>query len=166
MSMTYISLSQRLLIGVLSIGPLAVLAGELHLKLEENGDAISVFRRGQDKAILVQNARPDFRPYIHPMIAPDGNGTLTEMRPERHQTGLFWAFTRVNGRDYSLHPEGTHWLRRSVEALESQGELVRWRTVYDRLDENGSPTMTETQTWSMRDLGDRYLLDLEWLGKP
>ena len=39
------------------------------------------------------------RPYIHPIVSPDGKGILTEYSPghHKHQTGLYWGFTRING---------------------------------------------------------------------
>src|SRR5690349_19593683 len=48
---------------------------------------ISVFRGGNRQPILTQNARPDTRPNIHPIVAPDGKTVLTD------PVGLFWAFT-------------------------------------------------------------------------
>ena len=41
----------------------------------------------------------DHRPYLHPIISPDGKGVLTEYSPghHKHQTGLYWGFTRING---------------------------------------------------------------------
>ena len=82
-------------------------ANELHLELDREVGSISVYRDGTDAALLTQNARPDFRPFLHPIVAPDGRGVLTEYSPahHKHQTGLYWGFTRVNGRDYFHHPE-------------------------------------------------------------
>ena len=81
-------------------------AAPLRIVHDEAAGTIAVFRRGGQEPILTQNARVDFRPYIHPIAAPDGKGVLTEYSPEhhRHQTGLYWGFTRVNGRDYFHHP--------------------------------------------------------------
>jgi hypothetical protein len=80
------------------------------LMLEENLEegTISIFRQGEKEPILVQNAKDDFRPYIHPIVAPDGKGLLTEYSPghHKHQTGLYWGFTRVNERDYFHNPQG------------------------------------------------------------
>ena len=54
----------------------------------------------------VQNANSGHRPYLHPIIAPDGNGSITEYSPghHKHQTGLYWGFTRINGNN-NLIPE-------------------------------------------------------------
>ena len=113
----------------------------------------------------------ELRPFLHPIVAPDGQGTLTEFSPghHKHQTGLYWGFTRVNGRDFFHHPEGTHWKRVSLTVVKAeaarQGEPVQWMTVYDMLGEDGTALLRETQLWTMRDFGDNYSLDLEWSGK-
>ena len=148
----------------------SVPADPLRIEVDEAAGKISVFREGGERAILVQNARPDFRPYLHPIVAPDGLGELTEYSPghHRHQTGLYWGFTRLNGRDYFHHPEGTHWRRASFGALPvvrtAEGDQVGWKTVYDLLDEDGEPVLRETQSWSLLAAGGEYRLDLDWRG--
>ena len=91
---------------------------ELEVRQDGQGHTISVFRKGAKEAILTQVAKPDFRPYLHPIVAPDGKGVLTEYSPghHKHQTGLYWGFTRVNGRDYFHHPGGDYWRRVSAKA--------------------------------------------------
>ncbi|NNM28357.1 MAG: dehydrogenase, partial [Akkermansiaceae bacterium] len=133
---------------------------------DEAGGTLSVMRAGT--ALVTQNARPDFRPYLHPIVAPDGRGTLTQYSPghHKHQTGLYWGFTRVNGRDYFHHPEGDYWRRVSAEVLQPKGDEVRWRTVYAMLGEDGGTVLTETQTWTMQIAGGgQAFLDLEWRGR-
>ena len=49
--------------------------------------------------------------------------------------------------------------------LRDRGEQVKWQSVYDMLDETGDVVITETQNWSMRAAGGKYLLDLEWAGR-
>ncbi len=139
------------------------------LRIEQNEDAgtISVFRANEAETILTQNAKADFRPYLHPILAPDGKGVLTEYSPghHKHQTGLYWGLTHVNGRDYFHHPEGDYWRRVSAEVLQDTGQVVKWQTVYDLLDEAGNPVLTETQNWSMRAHDGKFFLDLEWNGE-
>ncbi len=139
----------------------------LSILQDEQANTISIFRAGESTPIVTQNVKPDFRPYLHPIAAPDGKGELTEYSPghHKHQTGLYWGFTRVNGRDYFHHPEGDYWRKVSANVIESEGKVVRWQTVYDLLDEQGKVVLTETQNWSMRETGGRYLLDLEWSGE-
>ena len=91
------------------------------LKLVQETDKIIVQING--KAILTQVAKLDFRPYIHPIIAPDGKGELTEYSPghHKHQTGLYWAFARVNGRKYFHNPGDGHFKRKSHKAIKTSG---------------------------------------------
>ena len=128
------------------------------------GDTISVFRKGEKKSILTQVAKPDFRPYLHPIVAPDGKGVLTEYSPghHKHQTGLYWGFTRVNGRDYFHHPGGDYWRRVSAKVLIKAGPSVKWQTMYEMLDAKGEPQLVESQVWTMEVKDGEYVLDLSW----
>lgn len=49
----------------------------LRLRQDDATHTISVYRENGQEAILTQNARPDFRLYLHPIVAPDGKGLLT-----------------------------------------------------------------------------------------
>ncbi len=160
---------------------------------DDQAHTLSVFRKGESEVLVTQNAKPNFRPYLHPISAPDGNGQLTEYSPghHTHQTGLYWGFTRVNGtgapmdtvhkyfyqkdkypamqksigRDFFHHPEGEYWRKVSYEVLVAEGTEVSWQTVYDLLDETGKPMLQETQVWKMRARQGKFFLDLEWQGK-
>ena len=149
----------------------AASAATLTASLDEQGDRVLIHRDGVDQPIVTQVAKASFRPYLHPIVAPDGKGVLTEFSPghHKHQTGLYWGFTRVNGRDYFHHPEGTHWKRISVSILNAEAgspfEGVSWQTVYDLLDEQGGTVLRESQIWTLRDEGDKYLIDLDWSGE-
>jgi putative membrane-bound dehydrogenase-like protein len=140
---------------------------QLAIKHDEQAGTISVFRTGTPEPILTQNAKPDVRPYLHPIAAPDGKGVLTEYRPAHHvhQTGLYWGFTRVNGRDYFHNPQGDYWRRVSAGVLDSKDGAVRWQTVYELLDVSGNPVLIDTQRWSMRERTGTFVLDLEWRGE-
>ena len=179
-----------------SIGPT-----QLRIEQDDEAGTIAVYRADGKEPIVTQNARPGFRPYLHPINAPDGNGELTEDSPghHKHQTGLYWGFTRVNGqpvpkdtikkrnkewhrksggkggdkpaelvkahgRDFFHHPESEYWRRDSATVIQAMGEEVKWQTVYAMLDEAGKSIMTETQSWTMRADGDKFILDLEWTG--
>lgn len=149
-------------------GPAA--SAQLTAALSQDGDRVEVFRQRGETPILTQVARADFRPYLHPIVAPDGKGLLTEYSPghHKHQTGLYWGFTRLNGRDYFHHPEGTHWRRSAVRVLNAEAaaadQAVQWQTVYDLLAEDGSVVLQESQIWSMRSDGTSYTLELTWSG--
>ncbi len=145
-------------------------AESLRLRLDEQAHTIEVIGPSSEEPIVTQHAKPDHRPFLHPVVAPDGKGVLTQNSPSHHphQTGIYWGFTRVNGRDYFHHPKGDYWRRVSLKALknESSGDTdhVQWQTIYNLLDEQGEPVLTETQVWTMRHEGDAYVLDLQWTG--
>lgn len=141
--------------------------GKLRIVQDEKAGTIAIFRADGKTPIVTQQAKADFRPYLHPIVAPDGKGVLTEYSPghHKHQTGLYWGFTRVNGRDYFHHPQGDYWRRVSAKVLTASGPEVKWQTVYDLLDSTGKAVLTETQTWTMRDMQTKFLLDLDWSGE-
>lgn len=156
-------------------------------------DRIDVCPVGTAKPSVTQHAAPNHRPFLHPITAPDGVGALTEYSPGHHphQTGLYWGFTRINGsdddaatlkewfykkdkpaevqrqvgRDFFHNPGAGFWRRQAVDALETVGARVRWRTVYDLLDAGGASLLTETQTWAFQKEGAHLVLDLEWRGR-
>lgn len=139
----------------------------LRIQEEAKNSKFEVFRENGTGPILTQVALPDERPYLHPIVAPDGNGIITEYRPAHHlhQTGIFWGLKLVNGRDFFMKWQSDYYRRVSASVLRPAGEQVEWQTVYDMLDEKGEVVITETQTWSMQATSDKYLLDLQWQGK-
>jgi len=143
----------------------AAVSASADLKIVKQADGLAVQRDG--RAIVTQVARVDFRPYLHPIIAPDGKGEVTEFSPghHKHQTGLYWGFTRVNKRDHFHHPGDNYFKRQAVDVLTGSGASVSWRVVYDLLDAQGKPVLTETKTWSLSDHGSHYALDLTWSGR-
>jgi putative membrane-bound dehydrogenase-like protein len=156
-----------LLVFALAFSP-AIQAAHLIAIADEKGETISIFREGDEStAILTQNAKPDFRPFLHPIMAPDGQGVLTEYSPghHKHQTGLYWGFTRVNGRDYFHHPGEGYWKRKSATILQPNGDRVAWQTVYELIGEDGGAILTETQKWAIREESGRFFIDLDWVGE-
>lgn len=128
--------------------------------------------------LFVQNAEPDKRPFIHPLVAPDCNGILTEDAPPHHpwQHGLyvglndvngvgFWAENLLRGKpgydnDGTFHP-------RPLEMLDAEhgnaDEAIRWRVTTDWRDPRGRTMLVEMQTWRYTWRSDSLAtLDLEW----
>ncbi len=160
--------------GIIAVASLALFSAQqpipatgLTIRHDERAGTISIFRSGRRGAILVQNAKADQRPYLHPIVAPDGKGVLTEYSPShhKHQTGVYWGFTRLNGRDYFHNLQGDYWRRVSAKVTRSSGEEVRWEIAYDLLDEGGQPVLRETQRWTMRQREGTFVIDLEWRGE-
>ncbi len=152
---------------IVALSAVVAQADPLRVEQDEAAQTISVFREGGSEAILVQHARADHRPYLHPLVAPDGKGVLTEYSPGHHlhQTGIYWGFTRVNGRDYFHHPAEGYWSRNGYRVITASGDSVEWETVYALNDEAGDPVMMETQHWVMMAEDGRYRLDLTWSGR-
>src|SRR5690606_34347805 len=138
----------------------------LSVRYDQQSETISVFRNNNE-LLVTQHVKPGIRPYIHPIVAPDGNGILTEFSPahHKHQTGLYWGLKKLNGRDYFMNWKEDYWRKVSSSVITPGGTTVKWQTAYEQLDENGNAILTETQTWSMREVDGRFLLDLEWRGK-
>jgi putative membrane-bound dehydrogenase-like protein len=170
-----VTLASALAIAAATTGSPAMTVGDqaattkkgLTIRHDERAGTLSVFRTGSRQPIVTQNAKPDQRPYLHPIAAPDGKGTLTELSPShhKHQTGLYWGFTRVNGRDYFHNPGAEYWRRVSATVTQATGDEVRWQTVYDLLDPAGVAVLTETQRWTLRERDGKFFLDLEWRGE-
>ena len=160
-------IAKSFLVPLVSLGFATAAAAPIEARLDKGSGTITVHRDGLSKPLITQHAAADHRPYLHPIVGPDGNGVLTEHSPghHKHQTGLYWGFTRVNGRDYFHHPADNYWRRKGVKVLEARGESVKWETVYDLLDADGKAVLTETQRWTMRSDSNRHILDLEWLGR-
>ncbi len=137
------------------------------IKQDKATGTILVFKNNGQEPILTQSAKSDERPYIHPIIAPDGKGVLTEFRPEHHphQTGIYWGLKLVNGRDYFMKWQSDYWRRVSANVITNKGRKVKWQTVYDLLDEKSNTTLTETSNWSLQEQNGKYLLDIEWTGE-
>lgn len=161
----------------------------LHIEKQAEGLAVLV----GNQPLLMQAAKDDFRPFLHPIHAPDGKGILTEYSPghHKHQTGLYWGFTRVNGevvdpdtilrtfysrektpeqqamtgRDFFHHPTDGYWKKLGLEVLQQEGDKVQWKTEYHMLDAAGEPMMKEIQTWSAHVENGSTVLDLDWEGK-
>lgn len=158
-------------LATLLLTPLGSFAAELQISTSEAGELIHVRRSGGTEPILTQHAGANSRPFLHPLVAPDGKGVLTELSPtgREHQTGIFWGFTRLNGRDYFHHPGEDYWRRVDAKILkgdnQSGWEEVRWQTVYELLNEAGQPVLRETQIWTMRAEANEFVLDLQWTGE-
>lgn len=138
----------------------------LRLSVNEEQGTISVLRR-DGEVVVTQHSRPGVRPYIHPIMAPDGNGKLTEYSPShhKHQTGLYWGLKRVNGRDYFMNWQEDYWKKISAGAVDKTGVRVKWQTLYHLLDEQGNAILAETQTWSFEERKGKFIMDLVWNGE-
>ena len=137
------------------------------LSIKKNNDNLEVFLDGVSEPLVIQNAKNGFRPYLHPIKGPNGNGVFTQYSPghHKHQTGLYWGLTRVNGRDYFHNPSSKYWRKKSSNIIKNSGDNVEWETIYEMLNNEGEALMTETQSWSMSvSKRGEIILDLIWKG--
>ncbi len=138
---------------------------EFSIVLSESKNELSIHQG--DEIIVKQVAQKNHRPYLHPLMSPDGKSVLTEYSPghHKHQTGIYWGFTRVNGRDFFHNPGEDYWRRVDLNVLQDTGQQLTWQTKYEMLDSMGEVLLTETQIWTFQTGGDHYYLDLEWRGE-
>lgn len=140
---------------------------DANVRVEERKDGgIAIFRPTVKEPIFVFNAPEDGRPYLHPMVAPDGSGTITEYSPghHKHQTGIYVGFLKVNGRDYFHNRGGDHFRRTGFKhSMSSEG--VQFTSTYQLLDKDQKPQLVETQTWHFRDFTKTYSIDFTWSAK-
>lgn len=140
------------------------------LSIEFTPSRMAVYRFGLSQPLLVQNAQPDARAFIHPLLAPDGDGTLTENEPPHHawQHGLYVGLNDVNGIGFWTEgklpghgPDGT-FHPQPLRAPVVVGNAATWSVVSDWRDPAGLALLTETQTWRYEDRGATGMLDLAW----
>ena len=140
------------------------------LRAEHSFASLSLYRVGLTPALLSQHAAPDRRPYIHPILAPDRVGELTEDQPGHHlwQHGLYVGLNDVNGVGFwteglndSKEHDGTFHPQPLAPPVIADNR-VSWDVITEWRSPHGEPLLTETQKWSMEDRGDTLALDLEW----
>ena len=83
-------IAKSFLVPLVSLGFATAAAAPLEARLDEGSGTITVHRDGLSKPLITQHAAADHRPYLHPIVGPDGNGVLTEHSPghHKHQIGL------------------------------------------------------------------------------
>jgi hypothetical protein len=140
------------------------------LTADLTGDALRIGRGG--RTLLIQNARPGQRPYIHPLIAPDGDGTLSEDAPPHHawQHGLYTGLNDVNGfgfwteGKYPPHTADGTFHPAPLTPAAVHGDTIRWSLSCRWEDPQGKPLLTERQHWRLRAGAEETIhrLDLLW----
>jgi hypothetical protein len=142
-----------------------------NLKVESTKTGIAIFREGGRTPILQHHAETDKRAYIHPIVAPDGNGILTEDTPPHHpwQHGLYVGLNDVNGIGFWM--EGLHekhkatdgtFHPRPITSISAHQNRASWTVLSDWKSPDGQPILIETQVWTLTDLGTIYHIDITW----
>ena len=137
-------------------------------RLRTKNNCLFVDEISHGKIILQHNARPNLRPYIHPLRLADGSVCLTEDSPWHHpwQHGIQTGFHGVNGCDFWLDP-GQHpdlpigTIEPSSPRISEETSSWTIESIWRHAD--GSLLLVEQQTWSLGMLGEHLFLDLNWL---
>ena len=125
---------------------------------------VHIARRGGNH-ILTHRIPADERPTIHPIIAPDGIGVLTEDRPSHHpwQRGLYTGFNLVNGVGFWRdEPQDGSFAPHLLGTPVISNGVASWSLENLWSHPDGTPMLTETQRWSLRADAQTYIIDLEW----
>lgn len=131
---------------------------------------LALLRAGCPSPLVVHNAPVDARAYIHPLLAPDGEGALTENEPLHHawQHGLYVGLNLVNGFGFWTEgklpghgPDGT-FHPQPMAAPIINGCTASWTVKSAWRDPAGQTLLEETQDWRFEDRGVSTLLDLNW----
>jgi hypothetical protein len=139
-------------------------SGKSGFTFEDRGDSLAVYREGNDVPLVIQRNEAGARPCLHPLMAPDLDGVLTEFMPDHHhhQTGVFFGLPEVNGRSYFHTTRQGFFERVGHFMLKNRNDAIgRWTVADQWLGERG-PVATETQSWRVEDHGSWYALDLDW----
>ncbi|KKB12397.1 hypothetical protein VE25_07550 [Devosia geojensis] len=124
-----------------------------------------VIARGNGQEVLVHRIPAAARPTIHPIVAPDGNGILTEDRPGHHpwQRGLYTGFNLVNGVGFWRdEPQDGDFAPRLLGEPVASGNTARWTIANRWTHPDGTPLIDEVQGWSLAVENELYVFDLTW----
>jgi hypothetical protein len=134
---------------------------------------IAVFSGDAATPCIVQHAAPNSRPFIHPLLAPDGRTVLTEDAPAHHpwQHGLYAGLNDVNGAGFWT--EGLYEKHRAIDgtfhpwplqAPQVKGDLVAWTARCEWRSPAGAALLQEEQHWVARNtfLRGTCSIDLMW----
>ncbi|MDA1190277.1 MAG: PmoA family protein [Candidatus Poribacteria bacterium] len=140
------------------------------LREQHQPDQLEIYRDGADTPFVTQMAQRRHRPYIHPLVAPDGNGVLTENQPGHHlwQHGLYVGLNDVNGvgfwtEGHTNDPKDGSFDPSALNLPVVNANRAAWDVTTKWLSPTKSLMLTEMQHWRLTDSGDFYTLDLDWL---
>jgi hypothetical protein len=136
------------------------------LRAVVTSERIEIYRdAAPDRPILVQRTPANGRPFIHPIVAPDGRGELTEDAPPHHpwQHGLYVGLNDVNGVGFWTEQPTDGAFRAAGHEVWVRPQAVTWSVTTQWLAPGGERVLKESQVWTLRDHGNRFLLDLSWM---
>jgi len=136
----------------------------LQARLGDEGQRLDILR-GDGRLLLTHRAMTDRRPSIHPIVAPDGQGILTEDAPAHHpwQHGLYTGLNVVNDVGFwkETAQDGT-FHSRPIAPPTVQGGTVCWTLETAWRAPDGTVFITERQDWALTDHVTTFELELDW----
>jgi hypothetical protein len=143
------------------------------LRATHNPHRIEIYNGDAATPCVTQHAMPDTRPFIHPLLAPDGRTVLTENAPAHHpwQHGLYAGLNDVNGAGFwteGLYEKHHHidgaFHPLPLEAPQVKGDLVNWAVRCEWRSQAGAALLHEEQCWAVKNtsLAGAYFVELIW----
>jgi hypothetical protein len=135
-------------------------------KTDDNSIVVTAAGDKGDRHVLTQNARPNFRPYLHPIVDPGGSkASYTEDAPGHHkwQHGLYVGMHGVNGLSFWNNDDYFH--PRPIKHFHAEGNGAGWVVETEWQGPKGGLQLVETQRWVLVVEENEYTLDLTWEAK-
>jgi hypothetical protein len=140
-----------------------------YLRAKSTETSIRIYRGDDAVPILEQHAPNNKRPFIHPILAPDGNGVLTENSLPHHpwQHGVYIGLNDVNGIGFweeGVHnnPKDGNFQPLPLKPAHVELHHASWEVETLWLDPDGINMLTELQQWRLEDKGSTYSIDFQW----
>jgi hypothetical protein len=119
---------------------------------------------------LVHNAAPGGRPYLHPLLASDGDGTLTEDAPPHHawQHGLYFGLNDVNDvgfwteGKFPKHTNDGSWRNLPITDAHADGDNASWTSRTQWLAPDGTLMISDVTRWRLDVSRPQHVIDLAW----
>lgn len=143
------------------------------LRATHHPERIDIFIGDAIAPCIVQSTAPNCRPFIHPLLAPDGRTALTEDAPAHHpwQHGLYTGMNDVNGTGFWT--EGRYEKHHAIDgsfhplplaAPQVNGDHVTWTVRCEWRSQAGEALLMEEQRWLAQNtsLEGTCFVDLSW----
>lgn len=134
----------------------------------DNQLIISLPETNNNFVLLKHQLKPNFRPYIHPLVSMDFETVLTQDSPEHHpwQHGLYFGMHHVNDTDFWLD-EG---MRENIGSFRNtqlidhtvQNNQALWNIETTWVHHNGEELFKDRQTWQLDFENENYSLRVTW----
>ena len=122
------------------------------LSIKKNNDNLEVFLDGVSEPLIIQNAKDGFRPYLHPIKGPNGNGVFTDT-PGKLTNEFFVKLLDMN---VEWKPAGNN----AYEAFDrTTGNLTRKATGVDLVFGSNSQLRALAEVYASDDSQEKFVND-------